>query len=69
MTSAIILISIFIGYGASVAFFVYKYTNSRWQDKYKSHIIKGIRKARLKRNEIESLNDDELWERASRFMR
>jgi hypothetical protein len=59
------------GYPLAVAAFFYgKWIERKIQKgKYKDHIIKGIRKAKLKRDEIENLNDDDLWERASRFMR
>lgn len=50
MTSTIILISIFIGYGASVAFFVWRYA--------KSSIYSNLAKERIKaKNELKEYEE------------
>jgi hypothetical protein len=46
-----------------------KKLNKSWESKYKSHILKAVKKSKERRHEIENLNDDELGDRLAQWMR
>lgn len=68
MNGTLLLITTLLGSHALVAFFVYRYVNRGWENKYKSHVLKAVKKAKEKRDEIESIDDDELGERLANWM-
>ena len=69
MNSTLLLITTLLGSHGVVAFFVYRYVNKSWENRYKSHILKIVKKSKEKRDEIKNLSDDELDKRTARWMR
>ena len=67
MNSTLLLLTTLLGSHGVVAFFVYRYVNKSWENKYKTDILRVVKKSREKKNEIKNLNDDELDKRLKRY--